>query len=435
MSALDYSPDFRRRRLFNWFPLGLAYAFLYMGRYSLIPAKNDLLSLMDNASLGVIVAVGSIAYGFSFLINGPLTDRIGGRRAMIIACFGSGVVNLLMGSVLAFKMTDDLTVTFSIMYAVNMYFQSFAAVSIVKVNSAWFHINERGVFGGIFGIMISSGLFLAYTVAPVVMKFFFPSNPEFYFIIPGTVLGFMGVMTILIIHDTPEAAGFPEFTTGTETEFDQEGQLPVGTILKKIISHPVVLTIAFIEFCTGVLRNGVMTWFPSWAKQSAMPGVMEWWGVGLFAAGVTGGLFAGFLSDKVFQSRRPPVAGLLYGAMFVVTAVVAVFLWLAGSKSLIAPIPMFFGGVLMSMCVIGTHGVLSGAASADFGGKQATATAVGLIDGFVYLGVGLQSICLGYLTKSNWNYWMPFLIPFTIIGFLLALRIWKVKPATSGGGH
>ncbi len=32
---LGHSEAFKRRRFFNWFPLGLTYAFLYMGRYNL----------------------------------------------------------------------------------------------------------------------------------------------------------------------------------------------------------------------------------------------------------------------------------------------------------------------------------------------------------------------------------------------------------------
>jgi hypothetical protein len=37
---------------------------------------------------------------------------------------------------------------FSVLYAANMYFQSFGAVSIVKVNAHWFHVTERGGFSG-----------------------------------------------------------------------------------------------------------------------------------------------------------------------------------------------------------------------------------------------------------------------------------------------
>ena len=35
VEGLDHSDSFRKRRLFNWLPLGLTYAFLYMGRYNI----------------------------------------------------------------------------------------------------------------------------------------------------------------------------------------------------------------------------------------------------------------------------------------------------------------------------------------------------------------------------------------------------------------
>jgi OPA family glycerol-3-phosphate transporter-like MFS transporter len=55
--------------------------------------------------------------------------------------------------------TPRLTV---LLNALNMYFQSFGAVSIVKVNAPWFHVRERGVLGGLFGILISLGLYFSY---------------------------------------------------------------------------------------------------------------------------------------------------------------------------------------------------------------------------------------------------------------------------------
>ena len=90
---------------------------------------------------------------------------------------------------------------------------------------------------------------------------------------------------------------------------------------------------------------------------------------------------------------------------------------------------------IMSLCVIGTHGLLSGTATMDFGGRRGAATAVGMIDGFVYLGTGLQSVVLGILTTKSWSYWPMFLFPFAVIGFLLSLRIWNAKPGSKGGGH
>jgi hypothetical protein len=100
--------------------------------------------------------------------------------------------------------------------------------------------------------------------------------------------------------------------------------------------------------------------------------------------------------------------------------------------------PLWMGAVvfLLSLCVIGTHGLLSGTATMDFGGRKGAATAVGVIDGFVYLGTAVQSISLGFITTRNWSYWPVFLIPFAIVGLVLLSRIWNARPSSGGaGGH
>jgi hypothetical protein len=96
--------------------------------------------------------------------------------------------------------------------------------------------------------------------------------------------------------------------------------------------------------------------------------------------------------------------------------------------------PWVLGAIvfLISVCVIGTHGVLSGTATMDFGGRKGAATAVGAIDGFVYLGTAIQSVSLGYITTHDWSYWPWFLVPFAVIGFSLSLRIWNAKPKAKG---
>ena len=85
-----HSAAYRNRRVLNWLPMGLTYAFLYMGRYNLTVSKNALGDLMSKSDFGIIFFWGTIVYAFAFLINGPLTDRIGGRKGMLIASFGAG---------------------------------------------------------------------------------------------------------------------------------------------------------------------------------------------------------------------------------------------------------------------------------------------------------------------------------------------------------
>ena len=176
---LGHSPAFLKRRVMNWLPLGLTYSFLYMGRYNLKVSKHAFESmsdgaggaLMSNEAFGTIFAIGTVVYGLSFLLNGPLTDRYGGKFSILMGAGGASVMNAAMGvaswSLLHHGPGSDLlakhfVLVFSVLYALNMYFQSFGAVAIVKVNASWFHVNERGVFGAIFGILISLGVYFAF---------------------------------------------------------------------------------------------------------------------------------------------------------------------------------------------------------------------------------------------------------------------------------
>jgi hypothetical protein len=107
-----------------------------------------------------------------------------------------------------------------------------------------------------------------------------------------------------------------------------------------------------------------------------------------------------------------------------------------GANPVLPMSPYWLGALvfLLSLAVIGSHGLLSGTATMDFGGRKAAATAVGLIDGFVYLGTALQSFALGYLTTEDWSYWPWFLLPFALIGTLLCVRIWSAHPNATRKG-
>ena len=452
---ITHSGAFRKRRFLNWFPMGLTYAFLYWGRYNLTVAKNNLtevplpdgstIELITKADFGMIFGIGTVMYALAFLINGPLTDRIGGKRALIIGATGAFIANALLGVVtyLTLNATDPstwpLVPIFSVIYATNMYFQSFGAVSIVKVNANWFHVRERGGFSGIFGIMISSGIFFAFDVSQRILNLVGDAT-WWAFFAPSIALFIMILIELPLLKDRPGQAGQEDFDTGDATSGESSDPIPTLVLLKRILTNPVILTVAFVEFCTGVLRNGVMHWFPILSKERiadpaidlVTKGQWEWflnnWGLLLMVAGILGGNIAGWVSDKVFGSRRAPVAGILYGLL----AVSMVGMFFSLDTPLVLGAIVFF----VSLGVIGTHGLLSGTATMDFGGSRGAATAVGVIDGFVYLGTGLQSFSLGFLTSKDWAYWPPFLLPFAILGIYLLTRIWHAMPSgNKGGGH
>jgi OPA family glycerol-3-phosphate transporter-like MFS transporter len=421
-----------RRRVLNWVPLGLTYALLYMGRYNLTVAKNAFGDMMSKSDFGLIFYWGTITYAFAFLLNGPLTDKIGGRKAILIAAAGAAVANTLMGFATRAGV-GNMVLVFSLLYALNMYFQSFGAVAIVKVNSSWFHVRERGMFGGLFGILISAGIFLAFQVGQLIVdKLHTVTGPDgsvittppfWVFWAPAILLAVFFFLDVIIVRDRPSEAGLADFDTADASSGEDDRPDPLGVILKKVVTNPIVLTIAGIEFCTGVLRQGIMHWYFIFGKDVGYPPdfvVTKNWGLILFIAGATGGMTGGWLSDKVFGSRRGPVAALLYGLILASTVVMAFALnsmWVLGACV-----------ILISYAVIGTHGVLSGTATMDFGGRKNAGTAVGLIDGAVYLGTAAQSISLGFLTERSWSYWPPFLIPFAVLGLYLAIRIRRALP-------
>src|SRR5437660_1079634 len=92
-------PAFQRRRTQNWVFLGLMYAMFYMGRYN-FSAVNALLADRfgwSNTDLGNIISAGKICYGVSVFLNGPIADRIGGKRAILFGAGGAAVFNFLFG--------------------------------------------------------------------------------------------------------------------------------------------------------------------------------------------------------------------------------------------------------------------------------------------------------------------------------------------------
>ena len=95
----DHAPAFRTRRFQNWFPLGLTYATLYMGRYNFNVVKNDIGARfhLDKAEMGLVATAGFWTYGLAVALNGPLADRIGGRAAILVGAAGAALVNLLVG--------------------------------------------------------------------------------------------------------------------------------------------------------------------------------------------------------------------------------------------------------------------------------------------------------------------------------------------------
>ena len=435
---LGHDRAFLRRRFMNWFPVGMTYAFLYMARYN----SNACIGLLfDKKQYFEIDSWGALTYGLSFILNGPLTDRLGGRKTTILAAVGAGAANIAIGIVAMRALGDSgkvpkeawagLVPTLSLLYALNMYFQSFGAVSIVKVNAAWFHLRERGTFGGIFGILISLGLYFAFDWSTFIAK---RAQVQWVFFVPAVILFVLAVVDFFVVRDTPAHAGHRDFDLGDASSGDGGERLSVWQVAGKMVRNPAIMTIAVIEFCSGFLRNAIMKTYKPFAEETGRAAhdfVQGHWGMLNCVAGILGGVVAGVISDRLFGSRRGPVSAVLYGVMLGGAGVMAVTLRSSSVGWVL---------VLMTLAIIGVHGMLSGTASMDFGGKRNVGIVVGVIDGFVYLGSTVGSRTLkavlpnGEAAKDagSWWTWPAAIAPLALVGFLLALRVWNARPASKG---
>jgi OPA family glycerol-3-phosphate transporter-like MFS transporter len=239
-----------------------------------------------------------------------------------------------------------------------------------------------------------------------------------------------------LVRDKPAHAGHSDFDTGDASSGD-ETPITFDFIKKNILMSPIIMTLAAAEFCTGFVRQGVMLYFVEFLKEvhHIDPGsALFWWaGTGVTMGGIIGGLLCGWMSDKLFDSRRAPVAFIFYCCQ--VVALLA--LGYVSTPALAASLVGF-----SCIWIFGVHGMLSGTASMDFGGKKAAASTAGILDGVQYIASGIAGFGLGWILKTyGWDgdasvghqaqnamVWVYSIIPFSMLGGLIILKLWNTKP-------
>ena len=196
--------------------------------------------------------------------------------------------------------------------------------------------------------------------------------------------------------------------------------------------------IAATSMCIGMVRNSIDQFWAGYygdvfhlqtgQMTKFLPYVVVAYGTP--AAAVAGGLIAGSASDKLFGARRAPVIFFAFLGM-------ALSLALMAQGGLHSP---WTGAALLLMIAFfiqSAHSLVSGAASMDFGGKKAVATAAGLFDGAQYLAGAIITRSLGSILDAykdpkvpgaEYDVWPLAPLPFAIIGAILIARLWYVVP-------
>jgi OPA family glycerol-3-phosphate transporter-like MFS transporter len=402
---------------------------MYMGRYNL-SMVNPVLSQTygwDKTQIGSIITPALLAYGIFAIFNGPIADKMGGRKSMLIGATGTVFFNILfgLGAYLGVIGKQSYLLGYlATVWMLNSYFQSFGALSLIKVNSAWFHVSERGVFSAIFGSMIQMGRTLIFLLGPLLIAVL---PWQWVFFVPSVIIALMTVFTYLNVQNGPENCGYPVLDVQDASSSD-EVHVSVKYLLKKIFTSPVTLSIAAAEFCTGFVRQGFEQWFPRYMvevqKLPLSSPVFQRNALGVVLAGIAGAFAAGAMSDLLFKGRRLPVAFL--GYFLQIFCLMLIFI--SPSLNWVG-----FAFVINSFAISMVQSMLSGTASMDFGGKKAAATAAGLFDGMQYVGGSFVGIGMGWmLDHFGWKVWAPSMIGFAVVGLIIMGIFWNARPNPGG---
>ncbi|MDQ6624253.1 MAG: MFS transporter [Verrucomicrobiota bacterium] len=417
-----HPPGFRARRGLNWGFIGLLYTSFYMCRYNLSIANGAISKEFgfSKADMGAIITTALLAYAFGQILNGLLTDRLGGKRAMLIGATGTVIMNVAFGAA-SFL---GLLWLFVVIRGIDGYMQAFGAPGMIKINAAWFGHRERGRFAGIFGFMINLGRFGIFKLGPALLAGFVflgmwqipPLHWRWLFYVPAGIATVVAIGLAIFVKDTPEEAGFPNPNPHEPSLADVRAD--VGTVLRTILSNPVIWIVGGAYACTGAVRQGIDQWFPRFMNEyhhvDFQSAKFQWLGFLIPVVASAGSLISGYVSDIYFQGRRAPVAAGLY---FLETAIILLAAQFHSANAAVVFL------VLISFTANGTHSILGTAAAMDIGGARMAGFASGLIDSFQYFGGSLAGLLLGALLDKSWGSYFYFMAPFGIVGGILMMTI------------
>lgn len=420
-APLVLPPGYGARRGLNWGVVGFMYTSFYMCRYNISIANKSISDEfgLTKENMGDILAAFFYAYAFGQVLNGLLTDRLGGKKALLIGAAGTIVANIAFGAASFMGMLW----LFTLLWGFNGYSQAFGAPGFIKLNASWFSQTERGTFAGVFGFMINLGRVAINQLGPALLAGFVflgmwqipPQHWRMLFYVPAGIAAVVAVALVIFAKDTPEEAGFHHVYKGEADHDDKSVQADMKVVFLQIVTNKYVWIMAAAYSCTGAVRQTIDQWFPRYMQDAHKidlnSGLFLMVGFLIPFVASAGSFISGWISDHLFAGRRAPVAAGIYCIEVVVILI---------ASQLRGAVPIAIAFVTVAFTVNSTHSLLGPAAAMDIGGRKAAAFASGCINSFQYIGAGVAMQILGrLLERTGYTYFFYFMIPWAIAGAVL----------------
>ena len=181
----------------------IGYFTYYFDRSSFDVSKQYITTL-SRVELGFIGAGLAVAYDLSKFLMGNLSDRSNAKVFLAIGLFLTGLINLIIPSMLSLGVLAMFIVMF-----INGWVQGMGWPACARIMTHWFCTNELGTKMGIWNTAHNVGAgFLAIAVVPVGLYLF---NGDWHglFYVAGTMCIFIAILVLIFGVDTTQSIGLP----------------------------------------------------------------------------------------------------------------------------------------------------------------------------------------------------------------------------------
>ena len=402
------------------FALAAGYIGIYLCRKNLAVAVPMLQQSFgaSKQQIGIVASLGTLAYAAGKVINGPLVDRMGGRRGFLVSLVGVA----LFGAAGAFA--PGLW-ALTLFYGLNRFAGSAAWGAMIKLVPSWFGRARTGTAVGVLSLSYVAGGALATLFARQIVA----SGGDWRAVmgLPSAALLLVGVLCSLVVRSGPRATASPASPTSTPstTLTPADPRRPFAPTLA-LLRRPQFVVVCALSFTITLMRESFNTWSVDFlvSIQGGAPSLASaaLQSTGFDLAGVISIFGAGYAYDRIHPRRR---RWWMAGCLLVLSGVLAVLPRAAAAGPLYAAILVGAVGLL----VYGPYSLLAGVLAVESGGAEQAATAAGIIDGVGYLAGALAGAALGgVLDLGGYALGFSLLAGITAASALIALAL---RPAPS----
>jgi OPA family glycerol-3-phosphate transporter-like MFS transporter len=356
-------------------------------------------------ALGSIASFGVLAYAVGKFPSGWLADLLGGRRNFLFGMAGAVAFTLLFAA-------SGSIPFFTLAWMGNRLVQSLGWAGAVKITAKWFSFRR---YGSVMAIMSLSFLF-GDAIARQFMGWLIALGFGWrgVFAVCASVLAVLLGLCLFLLRESPSAVGQPEPAANPANLFAGKSvETPsLRSLLTTLLANGGFRLACVLSLGLTIVKETFTLWTPTYFVQAT----------GMSAAAAAGNsavfpllggvsvLLCGWLSDRLGRVGRAAVilSGLVLAGFALLT--------LASSAAHASRLWTVLLVSLVAFLVVGPYSYLAGAISLDFGGKQASGTTSGLIDGIGYLG-GIVSG--DSIARISVNYgWSGALLVLAVVAFL-----------------